>query len=332
MRSIFASVLALSATASNAQVSNTDIDSAFAQCILNTLASASAETTVGEITEQCETIEDVEVEEIDVALERRLVSEKMSEQNPFVITPHKPNYILPAAYNFTPNADPFPITEDQLDHLEMKFQVSLKAPIITGMFNHRMDLHAAYTNTSWWQAYNGDLSAPFRETNHEPELFLSYYPKTHWFGADSTLINFGFAHQSNGQSGTQSRSWNRIYGRYIYGKGPWVLSATAWHRIEEAPKDPTLSYDPNGDDNPDLLDYIGHGQLSVGYKLGTHDLSASFRNSFSSNGSVQLDWTFPLGERIRGNVQYFEGYAESLIDYNAYTQRLGLGFALTDWF
>ena len=39
--------------------------------------------------------------------------------------------------------------------------------------------------------------------------------------------------------------------------------------------------------------------------------------------------TYPLSDRYEILLQYFNGYGDSLIDYNRSQERIGLGFQLT---
>ena len=43
----------------------------------------------------------------------------------------------------------------------------------------KMDIFGAYTVGSYWQMYNKDLSAVFRETNHAPEVWAKFH--NNWF-------------------------------------------------------------------------------------------------------------------------------------------------------
>jgi phospholipase A1 len=53
---------------------------------------------------------------------------------------------------------------------------------------------------------------------------------------------------------------------------------------------------------------------------------------FSDNyGAFELGWTFPLSHNINGYVQWFNGYGESLIDYNSHSNSIGFGIKLSDW-
>jgi phospholipase A1 len=267
------------------------------------------------------------------AMTERIIKEKKTAFNPYVITPHKMNYILPVTITDSINNnayDGYSNWKEHLKNVESKFQLSIKVPLTTGSFITNGDqLFFGFTLESWWQVYTGDISRPFRETNYQPEIF--YFTPTNWhpFNTNSALI-FGFEHQSNGRSELLSRSWNRIYATFLFEKKNLAVSFRPWYRIPEGDKATTI--DSVGDDNPDINDYMGYFELGVVYKLNRkYELSMKFRESFSKhNGAIELGITFPLWGKLRGYAQYFNGYGESLIDYNYKQQRLGIGFALTD--
>ena len=255
-------------------------------------------------------------------VDRRMLAEKATRSNPFVLSPHKLNYILLASYNDTPNFAIYNIPESDFDRVEMKFQLSFKMPVIEDLLGSDADLYVAYTNLSFWQAYNRDISSPFRETVHEPEAFLMVPNDWEIFGWKNSILQIGAVHQSNGQGGYLSRSWNRVYANFIFEKNNILLGFKPWHRIHES-----------NDDNPDISDYFGHYELSGLYKKGKNTFSLMARNLFDSDGrdTYQLDWSFPLYKRWRGYMQYFNGYGESLVDYNVESHRIGFGLQLSDW-
>jgi phospholipase A1 len=278
------------------------------------------------------TAEKLEGEEL---LKKRAKEESKVEDNPFVIMPHRANYLLPLTYSSDPNDAPFAddLTSGNkdLDNLEAKFQISVKMPLAENLFGDNGALFFAYTNQSWWQVYNQRSSAPFRETVHEPEFFLAF--KNDWSlgGFENQYWAVGVNHQSNGQAGTLSRSWNRIYGNMIFDNGPLVFSAQAWWRIPESEK--TSTDDATGDDNPDIGKYMGNFELQGLYGLGEHRFTAMVRNNLrihDNKGALQLTYSYPIHKNLRLYMQYFNGYGESLIDYNAHIERLGIGIALND--
>ena len=304
-------------------------------CVQQKMESASNQMTVGELRREC-LREAVGVEHSlpreEGAVEKRLDAEKKNTLRPFAIMPHRPNYILPLVYNTAgynssyhqvANNDP----DYTFDSAEAQFQVSIKTPLVLGLFGDSTDIYAAYTNHSFWQVYNHDISAPFRETNHEPEIWVQFNPQWELLGIVNTSNSFGINHQSNGQSGVLSRSWNRVYASLVFEYGDLGLSITPWYRIPESEGD---------DDNPDITRYVGHYELGASYKWNAHTFTLTSRNVFESNyhrGSVQFSWSFPLGDWpfLRGYLQFYNGYGESLIDYDHYVNRLGVGLSLTDW-
>lgn len=265
------------------------------------------------------------------ALSKRLRQDTDNVLKPFTLMAHKPNYLLIAAHNtygYNPEAYQEQFDDPSLDvkDTEAQFQLSVKFPLAVNLFD-TVDIYGAYTNRSFWQVYSSDISAPFRETNHEPEGWVQFNPNWEFFGFTNTANMFGIVHQSNGRGGVLSRSWNRIYANFVIERGNFALSFKPWYRLSE---------DEEDDDNPDITDYLGHYEIRAAYKWKEHVFSAMSRNNLESGfseGAVELGWSFPLWSYpyLKGYVQYFTGYGESLIDYDQYVNRIGIGIALTDW-
>ncbi|MBB1355076.1 phospholipase A, partial [Pseudoalteromonas sp. SR45-5] len=261
------------------------------------------------------------------------------KKNRNVITPHKRNYILPLSYVSHPNDRPFDgfdaLTDDSdgepLDNLEAKYQLSIKVPLYDDFSDKDQAIFFGFTLQSYWQIYNSEISSPFRETNYEPEIFwINYLDPENVLWGDEMAIALGISHQSNGRSQPNSRSWNRIYADFIWENRGFVFSFKPWYRIAEDEKEDIL--EANGDDNPDIYKYMGYFEFSGAYRFHDHEFSFMTRNNLNSDnrGAIQLDWSFPLWGRVRGYAQYFNGYGESLIDYNADVERIGVGILLTD--
>ncbi|MFC0336152.1 phospholipase A1 [Kushneria avicenniae] len=269
---------------------------------------------------------DTDGDDVSVRERDRQALERQAMLNPVAITVYKRNYLMPYTYNARPNADDFREIDDAgIDKGEVKFQFSVKVGILDDIFGDNGDLYFAYTQRSWWQAYNADASSPFRETNYEPELFLSFDNSSMLGGWTNTANRVGLVHQSNGRSDPLSRSWNRIYVDSIWQKGNLTLSVAPFWRVPESEKD---------DDNPDIENYVGYADITLNYLFDNgHEVTWLARgNPGKGNFGNQLDYSFPLHGKIRGFLQYYEGYGESLIDYDHYNRRIGLGFSLNTSF
>ena len=256
-----------------------------------------------------------------------LIDRRLAEPDSlFSLRAYKPNYVLPVTWSDAPNP-----AYEVLEPVELKFQLSLMVSLWQDPFGTPGEIFFGYTQQSWWQAYNGAISSPFRETNYEPELF--------WlFDADGQLgklqlrkIRIGLVHQSNGRALPLSRSWNRVYVNFLMRYDRLYISLRPWLRLPEPAK--TAPDDPAGDDNPDILNYMGPGDLVLFTRRGKHDLSLLLRNNFDrpNHGAIQFDWAYPLNRRVKWHIQYFNGYGESLIDYDHKAQKIGIGLMLSNW-
>lgn len=266
------------------------------------------------------------------AITERLQLEESLADNRFAIVPHRPTYILPITYMDDPNEAPYENAGmGGLEPWEVKYQISFKIPLIKGLVGGRERLYFGYTQLSLWQLYNTQSSASFRETVYEPELFFTFLHNKEVLGFRSRVFSIGINHQSNGQGVLMSRSWNRIMAQWILEREDLYLSLRPWVRIPERKKN--SPQDTGGDDNPDIEDYMGNFELRAVLRDGDARWGLMWRNNLrrENRGAVELDYSYPLGSQVRAYVQFFNGYGESLIDYNHYNNRIGIGIMLTDW-
>ena len=239
---------------------------------------------------------------------------KQSITSDFEIYPYKKNYILPITYDFHNSQD--------RENLETAFQISIEKPISYNFFGQNEFISATYTQKSFWQTFED--SYPFRETNYEPEIFILFpYEDNMIFKS----YKFGFNHTSNGKDKELSRSWDRLYIEGNFQLSELFIVPKIWYRIPE--KD---------DNNPDIEDYYGYGDLTFIYTYKKHQFELALRNNFEFNdknkGSAEFNWTLPLPKlfystNTYGIFQIFSGYGNSLIDYDREVNKVGLGIALS---
>lgn len=226
---------------------------------------------------------------------------------------------------------------------QVKFQISVKFDLVPN--EGPCGLFFAFTQRSLWNIYAA--SAPFEDSNYNPQIFLAFGQKD--VSAMRTFptpgkfsfiwARLGAEHESNGQAGDASRSWNRIFASaqflILWGAADALyltLQPKVW-----------LPFGLTG--NPDLIDYVGYGELTT--QVGWHQffdngrwhdvtLGAMVRKGTAgSYGTLQLTLSYRPPWRFTSFSFYsqaFLGYNETLLHYNQRTTVLRFGISLDDRF
>lgn len=220
--------------------------------------------------------------------------------------------------------------------LNAKLQISLRYQLFDnrGALANRLpwidDLYLSYSQTSLWDL--GELSKPFKDSSYRPRVFYANNDLARFFDGQLRVgVESGFGHESNGKEGEESRSFNMLYVRpaVTYGD-PWGLRFFAAPLIH--------NYVADGE-NRDIKDYRGYVDWMFGFgSKGGLDFWTTLRKGERSNyGSMELNLSYPLSKLSGGDLtgwltlQYFNGYGESLLDYNRKLDsqlRLGIAVAL----
>jgi outer membrane phospholipase A len=188
-------------------------------------------------------------------------------------------------------------------------------------------IHFGFTQTSLWDI--GSDSAPFRDTSYRPSLFY-FNPQLAASGGGRFLMGLetGFEHESNGRDGDRSRSINIAY---IKPSWRWFIDDERYFSV--APK--IYAY-LDKEDNPDIDRFRGNVDLNLRY--GKRDgwlFATTLRKGRGRYESVQLDASYPIRQPFFANAggyvhfQYFNGYGETLLDYNVrHKPQIRIGFSI----
>lgn len=259
------------------------------------------------------------------ARERPRVETGMLEYLAVRFAPHEPMYFV-AGF-----AEPTSKFQFSLKYQVIGDEGSLAraAPWVTGF-------HLAYSQTSFWDLAGGE-SNPFFDSSYRPEvLYLYEQPDAKWLpGLARFDVQTGLRHESNGQEGPDSRSLNIVYVQPVFTFGdPGTGAARGGFFVAVAPR--VWGYVFNLDDNPDIAEYRGYGDLRVvaGWRGGWQLSALGRMGNDWDKGGLELSLSYPLRNVTRGNLdlylygQFWTGYGESLLEYEESTTTFRLGVAI----
>ena len=257
----------------------------------------------------------------DSSLEKKFNEQKKMGTIPNFVSLYKLNYVLPYYYTSSPYDSVyqgFTPNNQQVQSSEFKGQISVEVPLIKNLFyNEDMSINGAFTELIYWQFYAE--SQYFRETDAEATLFFKYHFHQNW------LFTAGFDHQSNGKGGELERSWNRVIGSFQFSGENFYVQTEFWGLVFQA--------ESSDLHNPGIERYLGHEDILYAYKFYSLTASMSVQNleSGMERGNYTFSLAYPVSEQLNFYAQYFNGYGQSLIEYDHRTQGAGIGVSFNNF-
>ncbi len=225
------------------------------------------------------------------------------------------------------------------DKAQVKFQLSVKYKFFNRDYSLQgrpLALYLAYSQKSLWNV--GQDSMPFEESNYNPEAFFNYSANiTRGPFALRDIVLSPYEHESNGQEGPQSRSWNRVYAAVRLGFLPIVeqcdddpakkdhveLTIKAWHAYGYSEQTTYLQTTGN---NSTFLDYEGYGEVNVA--LRDILVEGDWGNQIDMTTKISRKRNFELQYRQKipplnfiPYIQYSYGYDETLLRFDRFGKR-----------
>ncbi|MCM1152148.1 MAG: phospholipase A [Muribaculum sp.] len=202
------------------------------------------------------------------------------------------------------------------ENSDVKFQISLGIRLTNATLPWKTFLFLMYTQKTFWNVFQNSM--PMYDMNFNPGIGWSkpFFSKGRYVGKMTLLIE----HESNGRDSIQSRSWNRISLSGSTMVNEWLMvHAKYWIPIVD------------GQNNQDILKYSGIFQF--GFVVGTPDkkyqlgLTLVKRQGWNFNFNTIAEFSWRVHKKTNLNLfaQYYNGYGESLMDYNKFHSRLRVG-------
>jgi len=228
------------------------------------------------------------------------------------IKAYRANYFLPLSYRY--GGEYTPIGNHDIKSTEIEFQLSIRYDFATNLLGMHEIYSFAYTQKSFWQAYA--QSAYFRESNYNPEFFTTFPVGYKHLKAFKVTL----AHQSNGRGGTEERSWNYTAGSIVFQNGLLFTKLKVWYRFNDK-----IDY------NPKLIHYIGYGHIEFILPYKKHLCKLLLRSNFSGKSAAEFSYSYPMfgSKDLFFYLKTFNGYGESLIDFDNKIEKVGFGFSIS---
>lgn len=202
---------------------------------------------------------------------------------------------------------------------DVKFQISIAQKLTRSVLPWHTYIFLMYTQKTFWNVF--EKSLPMHDLNFNPGIGWSkpFFNKDRYVGKLTLLLE----HESNGRDSIQSRSWNRISIGGSVLIDPWIMvHGKVWIPIID------------GQNNRDILNYCGIYQTGV--EIATPDRKFIWDITFvkrkgwnlNFNTIFEFSWRFHKKSNQYFFLQYYNGYGESLLDYNQFHSRLRVGIVI----
>ena len=212
-----------------------------------------------------------------------------------------------------------PVHRPTANNSDVRFQVSIAQKLTKSRLPLGTFLFLAYTQTVQWDVFKNSM--PMRDFTFNPGIGLAkpLFFKDRFLGKVTLMLE----HMSNGRDSIQSRSWNRVaLGASIMIDEQLTVDGKAWVPIVD------------GMNNKDIIKYVGLFQGGATFMTRNRKFGASChlvkRGTWKLDFNTTIDVFWRPWDRANQYLflQWYNGYGETLLDYNQFHNRLRVGIVI----